>query len=155
MGTSSRLATVLDAEMLRQKGVNIFAPGTSLVQMQTSPHQPVNISSHLGERYLLRYLLPHQVGTLLNGTPRRQYVTPTPYAPEETGSWLALPSPNQPRPYVLLLDPTQLRDVYGPRWVQMGGGIEYILAQGFRPGAIVNMSPDPSTTPPRWELEVK
>ncbi len=160
MGTSSRLATVLDAEMLRQKRVSIFPPGTPLVQMQNSPNQPVpNLLAYWGGRYLLRYLLPHQVGTLLNGTNTRQYVTLTPYAPEETVTWLALPAPNQPRPYVLLLNPTHLDPVlypvYGPRWVQMGGGIEYILNTGFPANAIVSVSPDPSAPPARWELEVK
>ena len=100
-------------------------------------------------------MLPHQVGTLLNGTTNRQFVTPTPYSPEETVSWLALPSPSQPRPYVLLLDPAQLQDVYGPRWVHMGGGIEYILNTGFPPNAIARISPDPSNPPAIWELEVK
>ena len=70
-------------------------------------------------------------------------------------SWLALPAPDQPRPYALLLDPTNLQDVYGPRWVQMGGGIEYILANGFLVNDIVDISPDPASLPSKWELEVK
>jgi hypothetical protein len=100
-------------------------------------------------------LLPSRLGTLLGGTNNPQYVTPTPYAPEETISWLALPLPNQPRPYGLLLDPDKLTDVYGPRWGLLGGGIEYILKTGFTPDAIVRISPDSSTPPSRWELEVK
>jgi hypothetical protein len=130
---------------------HIYSPGTPLSGMQLVK----DLSNQLGKRYLLRYLLPHQLGTLLNGTSNRQYVTPTPYAPEETVSWLALPAPDQPRPYVLVLDPKKLTDVYGPRWVQMGGGIEYILDKGFLADAIVSISPDPSTPPAKWELEVK
>ena len=158
MGTSSRLATILDSEMLINNGARIYPPGFPLASLRLLPSQPVptsDLSTQLGKRYLLRYLLPHQVGTLTTGTTRRQHVTPTAYAPEETVSWLALPSPTQPRTYVLLLYPSQLTNVYGPRWVLMGGGIEYILATGFTQSAIKRISPDPSSPPAIWELEVK
>jgi hypothetical protein len=151
LGTCSRIAMVIGSEMLSNNGIHIYPQGTPLTGMS-----PVNnLSTQLSGRYLLRYLLPHQLGRFLNGTSTRQYVTPTPYAPEETASWLALPAPDQPRPYDLVLDPTQLHDVFRPRWVQMGGGIEYILNTGFLSNAIANVSPDPSTSPAKWELEIK
>ena len=94
---------------------------------------------------VLEYSPLEEGGGERHGTGHRQYVTPTPYAPEEVVSWLALPAPDQQRPFVLVLDPTGLTDVYGPRWVSMGGGIEYILDSGFPERAIVNVSPDPIT----------
>ncbi len=103
--------------MLTNNGTRIYPPGFPLAGLRRYRSQPVpagNLVAQLGNRYLLRYLLPHQLGSLITGTNRRQHVTPTAYAPEETVSWLALPFPTQPRPYVLLLNPIHLTDVYGP-----------------------------------------
>ena len=110
MGTSSRIATILDSAMLINNGVNIHPPGTPL-----SGLTPVsNLSGELGGRYLLRYMLPYQVGRMIGGIGAPQHVTPTAYSPEETNSWLALPAPASPRSYVLLLNPSRLTNVVGP-----------------------------------------
>ena len=61
------------------------------------------VADEIGGRYLLRYLLPHQVGQFSNGSAETHYVTPTPYAPEETVHYLALPEPDQPRSYAPVL----------------------------------------------------
>ena len=89
--------------------------------------------------------LPTKSGAYTSGTTNPQLVTPTPFAPEETVSWLALPSPRSPRPYVLLLKPEEIPDIWGPRWVRFGGGIEYHLPNGFPPTALAFT----------WELEVR
>lgn len=146
MGTSSWLTTVMDQEMMefiRLPQVKV-APRTAL-DSGLARKTGQEVSNELGGRYLLRYLLSHQVGLYRNGSNERQYATPTPYAPEETISWLALPAPERPRPFVLILDPSKIVEVLGPRWVRLGKGIEYILPLGFPREAIVF----------GWELEVK
>jgi hypothetical protein len=96
-----------------------------------------DVATELGNRYLLRYLLAHQLGQFRNGSSRKHYVTPTPYSAEETISWLALPQPTEPRTYVMLLDPARISVILGPRWVRLGKGIEYVLPDGFPQDAIV------------------
>lgn len=113
MGTSSRLATILDSEMLRAKGVLSYPAGTPLTLM--NPLSNVALATQLDGRYLLSYF--SQAPQTLTAWPNRTYVTPTPYSPEETVSWLALPNPSQPRGFVLLLNPAKLNNIYGPRWV--------------------------------------
>lgn len=135
MGSVSWLATVLDQEMLEvARNVAIAPRPTPDAQLPRKTGSQV--SAELGGRYLLRYLLPQQVGTYRRGSTQRHWATPTPYAPEETVSWLALPSPTQARLFVLLLDPAKIDDIWGPRWVRFGKGIEYLLPRGFPDGAL-------------------
>jgi hypothetical protein len=143
------VATHLDAEMLilRTPIAPIGTPDAALPLVTNLPDQ-------LGGRLLLRYLTADRLGTLLNGTPTRQYVAPTAYAPGETVSWLGLPPSVGPRTHALLLKPDFLQDAYGPRWVQFGGGIEYILEGGFRADAIADIAPGPVGAS-RWELELR
>jgi hypothetical protein len=102
------------------------------------PVQEDKSESPLVGRYLLRYLLPHQVGLFITGSRHRQYVTPTAYAPEETISWLALPAPKQPRTYGLLLDARKMADteILGPRWVRLGKRVEIFFPVVFRLGQL-------------------
>lgn len=161
MGTASRLAIILDQTML-EKNVHLFPvvkqtikiapPGTP--DSALTPKHGKDVAEELGKRYLLRYLLPWQVSSLTRGTKNQQYVTPTPLAPEETIPWLNLPAPQHPRTFVLLIDPELLPDDYpvrGPRWVYLGGGIEYLLPAGFPMKAVVDVGVGPDT---KWELQV-
>ncbi len=109
------------------------------------------VADEIGGRYLLRYLLPHQVGTYTVGSGATHYVTPTPYAPEETVPFLALPRPTVPRPYALVLDPRQVDYIWGPQWVRGAPGIQYVLLQGFPARAIVV----PGTPGAAWEIQVR
>ena len=145
----SRIATQLDAEMLRSRTL-IHPVGTRFDLLPRVPDP----AAQLGSRLLLRYLLPEQVGEFTGGTDRAQYVTPTAYAPGETISWLALPPATGPRTWVLLLDPAFLRDVRGPRWIHFGGGIEYVLPYGFPAEAVAEIGAGPAGAG-RWELEVR
>jgi hypothetical protein len=111
-----------------------------------------DLEAQLRGRYLLKYVHPDQVGAFASGADWEQYATPTPYSPSEAVPYLALPRPTTKRMYVLLLDPSKLRDVKGPRWVTLGQGIEYLLESGFSPGAIVSLSPD---APATWEMEIR
>lgn len=104
------------------------------------------VADELGGRFLLRYLRTHQVGLLTGGTGSMQYVTPTPYAPEETVAWLALPAPRDPPSHVLFIDPALVDVVRGPRWVRLGGGVEYLLPFGFGRRALAA---------PGWEAEIR
>ena len=116
--------------MLAAHGVAI---GASAVATSALPQKTGRqVARELGDRYLMRYLLPHQVGQFVGGSSGPHWVTPTAYAPEETISWLALPAPRDPRPYVMLLKPEEIVDIWGPRWVRFGGGIEYPWEQEVR-----------------------
>jgi hypothetical protein len=144
LGSSSWLATALDQELLEVvRGIPI-APRTTPINSPPLQKTGRQVSDELGGRYLLRYLLPHQIGSHTTGSDRPHWVTPTPYAPEETVSWLALPAPAQPRTFVMLLDPSKIPDIWGPRWVKLGKGIEYYLPRGFPGSALVFA----------WELRV-
>ena len=157
MGTASYLATVSDARMIelpRPPGApftKIYRPGTPLVRMPL--FQGNTLKTQLGGRYLFRYLRGDQVGKLGNGIRTRQYVSPTPYSPGEAVKWLALPRPNFPPTFAIFLIPDCLRNIRGPRYVLLGGGIEYILEDGFDKNAIVSVSADPSNQP-RWEISI-
>lgn len=158
MVACSRLATMLDADMLARHHTTISAAGTPFSELPNKTG-PV-VAWELGGRYLLRYLLSHQVTLFARGIRgissdflnAQHYVTPTPFSPEETVSWLALPAPDQPRPYVILLKPEAItKRILGPRWVRVGGGIEYLLPDGFDSTAIVNIGVAPNT---QWPLLV-
>jgi len=137
MGTSSRLATQLDYEMLLSRRSVVVVPSNT-------PDERVPLKSggavfeELGGRYLLRYLLREQVDQFLDGSEGRlHWATPTPYSPEETIRWLALPAVRRVRDHVLFLDPRRIPEIRGPRWVRLGGGIEYLLPGGFPKEALV------------------
>jgi hypothetical protein len=143
LGTCSRIATILDQEMLEIVHNILIAPRPT-PDASLPRKSGKQVSAELGGRYLLRYLLPWQVGLYLRGSGGCHYVTPTPYTPEETISWLFLPKLPFPRPYAMLLDPSQISEILGPRWVRLGGGIEYILPNGFTEDALVKP----------WEIQV-
>ena len=153
MGTSGYLATVLDIEMLIRNGASIYQ---SDVHDEAMPVlSAAELAHQLGERPLLRYLLHTQLREFLSGTTVPQYLTPSAYSSEETVGFLALPAPEAPRPYVLLLDPRHLSDVRGPRRIKFGLGVEYIALSGFPGEAIVDMSSDSRSSPARWPLQVR
>jgi hypothetical protein len=132
MPVCSQLATQLDEEM---PGPAVISPAhtpISALPLKTG----LDVSKELGGRYLLRYLLPHQVTLFSAGATALQYATPTPYSSTETLHWLALPG-TLPRDYVLLLDPSLIPWIRGPRRVRLAYGIEYILPGGFPRSAIV------------------
>lgn len=148
MGTCSWLATLLDQEMIEAPAVATLIP-TGIAQ-RTTPDTALTlktgaqVAQELRGRLLLRYLLPHQVGSFTSGASGLHYTTPTAYAPGETTSWLALPQPHLPRLFVMLLDPSRIPEIKGPRWVRFGNGIEYLLPNGF-PAAALRL---------QWEVSI-
>lgn len=135
----------LDQEMLEVVQQVWIAPRTIAINHSRLRKTGQQVKVELGGRYLLRYLLSHQVGIHIQGTHESQWVTPTPYAPDETVSWLALPAPMQPRTFVMLLDPKEIDEIWGPRWVRLGRGIEYYLPNGFGKNALAFP----------WEIQVR
>nr|WP_162934356.1 hypothetical protein [Streptomyces scabiei] len=135
------MATALDGKMLAGKIAEEDTPIESLREISGDA-----TFAELGGRSLLRYLRNDQKGSLTGGSHRLQYVTPTPYTPEEASLWLALMWPWVLRRYVLVLDPRKIdRPIRGPRVISGGFGIEYILPDGFPASAIAN---------PGYDLEV-
>ncbi len=144
-GTASWLATFLDLHMVQQLTV-IVPPETPDKDLPVK--SPDDVLREIGNRYLLHYVVATKVGQFRNGSPDPSFVTPTPYSPEETVRWLATPRPTWPRTHVLLIDPRRMSDndvILGPRFVLAGGGIEYLLPNGFGPHALAL----------RWEMEVR
>ena len=136
MGTSSKLAKCLDENMLQEAHGVLIAP--SHVLDEDLPEKTgTRVAGEIGGRYLMRYVLPNQLQALSDGSSRLQYVTCTPYAPEEVAGQLALPRATEPRSHVFVLQPSKLRKVFGPRWVKGGYGIEYLLPDGFEKDALV------------------
>lgn len=136
MGTSSLLATLLDQEMLENRGTVSILPAPTPDAMVPAKSGKA-VFEELGGRFLLRYLVPAQLTAFTAGGKGIHWVTPTPYQPEETVSWLALPALSKPRRHALVLDPREIEMICGPRWVRLGGGIEYILPRGFPASALV------------------
>jgi len=123
-----KLATLLDQEWLEKR--TTIAPRLTAIQ-RLPLKTGAEVADELGGRFLLRYIRYQQLRTLMDGVRDEQFVTPTAYGAEDAVSWLTLPSPDRPPTHLLLLDPAKLTRVRGPRWVRMGGGIEYILPEGF------------------------
>jgi hypothetical protein len=143
LSSASWLATLLDQEMLEVvRGVTIAPRFTSEANLPSKAGREV--ADELGGRYLMRYLLPHQVGLFTKGHNGRHFVTPTPIGSSDLNSYLTLPAPRRRRPYLLALKPSEINSVLGPRWVSGGRGIEYVLPAGFPQSALVWA----------WELQV-
>lgn len=135
MGCASRLAITLDEEMLHSSGTTIY-PG--ITAPSSLPKKTgAQVSKELGGRLLLRYLLATQIGIFYGGSNKLHFVTPTPIAPADTVSILALPAPGTSRDFAMLLDPKQIPDIWGPRYVRAGQGVEYLLPSGFPQSALV------------------
>lgn len=147
--TSSWLATFLDYELLHAKGVQVEDAWMPIAALPSKTG--VEVASELGGRFLLRYLLQYQVGNFSSGSASLHYVTPTPYSPEETISYLALPSPTTPRTHVMVLDPSKIPTLLGPQRIRGAPGIQYILPLGFPVDAIVV----PGVLGASWEIEVR
>src|SRR5262245_37225291 len=147
-GTSSWLATFLDADMLVRNSAVILDP------LNAGSNPPVrsgtDVSRELGGRLLLRYVAPYQLGQFRHGSRAECYATPTAYTPDEVVKYVLLPGAGIPREHVLLLDPSRIRWIQGPMWVALARGVQYTLPDGFPEEAIV--VPGAPTT--RWELPV-
>jgi hypothetical protein len=73
------------------------------------------------------------------------YVTPTAVAAKDLIAALALP-PFPAPPWALLLNPSELTSIRGPRRIAGGSCVEYILENGFSVKALA---------PPGWALDYR
>jgi hypothetical protein len=125
---SGWLATEMDSLMLSGK----IAP-KGMLDSALPIRSGNEVADELHGRMLIRYAID------AHETPRSMttYVCPTPLSTEELSAFLALPRPDVKREYAILLDPTQIDQVQGPRWCAMGQGIEYVLPAGYQARAVV------------------
>jgi hypothetical protein len=70
--SSSRLAKVLDQEMIERNGGSI-APATTL-DRDLPPRPGMAIADEIGGRLLIRYMLRRQLGMFLKGSTDRHFV---------------------------------------------------------------------------------
>jgi len=136
-------ATYLDHQMLVRRGRSIATSSTPDATLEIK--SGLEVADELGGRFLIRYLRRSEVSQYLYGNAARHFVTPTPYAAADCVAYLALPDPTVKRGHLLLLDPSKIDEIWGPRWVEAGRAIEYFLPHGFPQAALAF----------RWALELK
>jgi len=141
---SNWLATLLDQEMLETVSGITIAPHSASIS-DLPPKSGVEVARELRGRLLLRYVLPNQLGLFTHGSQADHWVTPTPLTKEDVVSWLSLPNPGIARTHVMLLDPSRINMIQGPKWIRYGSGIEYYLPEGFPEEAILQP----------WEIELR
>jgi hypothetical protein len=130
-----QLATTLDQEMIEGAGTPIASALTPTTALPTRAGR--DVARELGGRFLVRYMLDRQVGRFASGSTDLHYVTPTPLSVDDVRSVLALPAATEPRRYAMLIDPSKVPEIKGPRWVRAGTGLEYLLPTGFPASAIL------------------
>lgn len=152
---SSRLAHNLDEAMLSMSVSRQVARGqTGPIARRGTPDNMLLtvagsvVADELGGRYLVRYA--SQPGGLRDAAGRTAsvYVSPTPFAPTEAVRWLALP---RRVGFYLLLDAAFVPQIAGPRYVQFGQGLEFLLPTGFPAAAVVTVG---TATGTAWPLPV-
>jgi len=121
--------------MLERVGVTI-ASRTTLDKDLPIRHG-YEVAQELGGRLLVRYMLRDQVRLFGAGSTNTHCVTPTPLARKDTVPVLALPVPDRGRPFAMLLNPAEVDEIQGPRWIRGGSGIEYVLPNGFPSSAVL------------------
>lgn len=157
METAGRLAHNLDQRMLARnllrevatgQGRRIAAPGTPDTDLLVVPG--VIAAIEIGDRYVIRYLTAWSIRTAPLGSSDPTFVSPTPFTPTEAAIWFSLPGA-EPRSWYVLLDLRLIDWVQGPRYEQFGGGLEYLLPNGYPEAAVVAIASRPGT---RWALRI-
>lgn len=126
--------------MLDSKGIAPVGTPVSSLPVRTGQE----VAAELGGRPLLRYVPFDLVHESYRHT--QTFVCPTPYSPDDMASFLALPNPALRREFVIVLDPVKIQRIVGPRWCDLGQGIEYVLTDGYDPDAIMA---------PGWAVSVR
>lgn len=133
------VATELDTRMLRKSIASTQVP-LELLPLRKGEE----VASELAGRALLRYVGDRNVHENHHAGPT--FVTPTPYGVNDLHAYLALPGPRTLRTHVVWLDPARLTAIRGPRWCDLGSGVEYILTEGYSSEAILS---------PGWAVEIR
>jgi hypothetical protein len=151
VGTSGYLASQLDRDMLEGIGITIFHRSTPEEELPLVD----DVSQQIGHRYLLHCLVDEDATRYLDGRPSACWVTPTAYSPEDAVFHLRLPRAERPRPYVLLLNPSRLTNVHGPRLCWSGTGVEYLLTSGFSRDALIDNATTSDPRGSKWAVVVR
>jgi hypothetical protein len=122
----------------------LLAAGVSIASENTPDDQvpfATNLAAQLSGRYLIKYVRQTDLSrySSLSGLtyfPGPHFVTPTAIAAPDLPAALNLPPLPSPSG-ALLLQPSILTLVRGPRRIAAGIGVEYILDQGFSLAAVV------------------
>lgn len=139
MSSSAWLATQMDARMLDKQ---VASAGTPIEHLPV--RSGVDVARELANRPLLRYVdyeLVHEAGRTAP-----TFVCPTPYASTDQVEYLALPRPDLTREFVILIDAAKVTKVIGPRWCDLGSGIEYVLPDGY---------PEQAMMAPGWAVKIR
>lgn len=137
------VATWLDRHMLQNRRIKVYEWFVSDDELPLKTGRKV--SKELGGRLLVRYLLAEQAGGSVNGTRQRTWLTPTGLCANAVSGVLKLFVPHRPRTLAMFIDPAKLPDnlaIRGPRYVEGGLTIEYVLEAGFPASAVVGDSPE-------------
>jgi hypothetical protein len=119
--------------MLKEHGA--VAPTLSDADLpEKSGHQ---VFVEIGRRYLIRYVSRDGISLESMLKPSRKWLTPTPYSAEDALRYLALSFGVRQRDYYWLINPRYLPSVWGPRTVDGGLGIEYLILDGVPEEALV------------------
>lgn len=129
--SSAWLSTASDARML---SMSIASSETSLDMLPVRRGE--SVARELAGRPLFRYVDERHAKEVRHPGP--VFVTPTPYQPDELQTYLALTGWPAARTFVLRLDPLKLSSLRGPRWCDVGIGVEYILLRGYEPEAVID-----------------
>jgi hypothetical protein len=138
------LSIILDTEMLGRHGVVLAPPWTP----DSALPKCADPETELGGRFLLKYIRKadrtrYSIFSSITHFPGVHYLTPTAICKEEVARILALPPFATPG-YAVILDPAYL-ELYGPREIRGGSGIEYVALNGFSSSALV---------PPGWPIRI-
>jgi hypothetical protein len=139
VGSPAWLATQLDARMVAKR---IAPSGTRVEDLPVRPG--TKVAGELGGRPLLRYV--DYAAVHENQRTTMTFVCPTPYAPADQVEYLALPRPDLVRDFVIMLDPAAITEIAGPKWCDLGQGIEYVLLNGYPPQAVLA---------PGWAVKIR
>jgi hypothetical protein len=132
------MATSLDCWMLKEHDVEAAASTTLDADLPVKSGDQV--FEEIGRRYLIRYVPKDGISLESMLAPSLRWVTPTPYSAEDALRCLALPFGERQRKYYWLINPRYLRNVKGPRSVDGGCGIEYLIPEGVPEEALVKRS---------------
>jgi len=136
MHGSCLLATSLDILFLQHRRVDqtpdIWPEGhLSDMPVRTG----ADVAAELAGRKLLRLTTNQHEGPRAG---MKTWLTPTAICPECAGQMLHLPNELAQREWAILIEPSLVEELQGPRRPIMGVGIEYYLPKGYGEDAMVH-----------------
>lgn len=138
----STIAVHLDNEMLLRRGIVIHPSSTQDADLPTIS----DLAGHFENRLLVRYVRRTDLSLVTNTTwqHRPHWLTLTPLCKGSVSHFLNLPSHLPSPTHALIVDPAELPDLRGPRYVQFGFAVEYLTSA----------LPDTAIVGPKWAAEL-